>query len=234
MAGVQTSRRRLRSLAAIARELEAETSPERTRNRVTAATVAMVGGCDHAAISIVRRRGGVETVAATDEVATVVDAIQYETGEGPCLTAIYEHATYLIDDLASDQRWPVFSRRAITETGVRCMLSFRLFVQGDTLGALNLYSRRPAAFDESGRAVGTILAAHAAIAMSAARQMERVDQLEEALRSSREIGIAIGVLMNRGKIAQDEAFDRLRRSSQHLHRKLREIAADVVETGELP
>src|SRR3954454_23967685 len=99
--------------ADIARQLEAETSPERTQNRVTQAAVATVDGCDHAAISIVRRRGRVETVAPTDVVPTLVDAIQYETGEGACLTAIYEHATYLIDDLADGRHWPAFSRRAV-------------------------------------------------------------------------------------------------------------------------
>ena len=70
------------------------------------------------------------------------------------------------------------------------MLSFRLLVQSDRMGAVNLYSlysRHPAAFDEHSCAVGTVLAAHAAIAMSAAREHERADQVEDALRSSREI-----------------------------------------------
>ena len=114
------------------------------------------------------------------------------------------------------------------------MLSFRLFVQGDTIGVLNLYSRRPAAFDEHGHAVGAVLAAHGAIAMSAARQREHVEQLEDALLSSREIGMAMGVLMGRGGVTQDEAFALLRHASQHLCRKLREVAAEVVETGQLP
>jgi transcriptional regulator with GAF, ATPase, and Fis domain len=220
--------------ADIARQFEAEASPETTQNRVTQVALTMVDGCDHAGISVVRRRGGVQTVAATDDTAVVVDAIQYETGEGPCLTAIYEHATFLIDDLAEDRRWPAFSRRAVTETGVRSMLSFRLFLQGDTLGALNLYSRRPAAFDERDSAVGTVLAAHAAIAMSAAREHERAQNLEDALQSSREIGMAMGVLMALGRLTQEDAFAQLRSASQHLNRKLREVAADVVETGELP
>ena len=220
--------------ADIARQLEAEKSPEKTQDRVTQAAVATVGGCDHAAISIVRRRGGIETVAATDDVPTRVAAIQYATGQGPCLGAIFEHETYLIDDLVADERWPAFSRRAADETGVRSMLSFRLFVQGETIGALNLYSRHPAAFDDRGYAVGTVLAAHAAIALSAAEQHERGDRLEDALRSNREIGMAMGVLMGRGGVTQDEAFTVLRRASQHLHRKLHDVAAEVVESGELP
>jgi hypothetical protein len=69
------------------------------------------------------------------------------------------------------------------------MLSFRLLVQSDRMGAVNLYSlysRHSAGFDEHSCAVGTVLAAHAAIAMSAAREHERADQVEDALRSSRE------------------------------------------------
>ena len=220
--------------ADIARQLEAEKSPEKTQDRVTQAAVATVGGCDHAAISIVRRRGGIETVAATDDVPPQVDAIQYATGQGPCLGAIFDHETYMIDDLAADERWPAFSRRASDETGVRSMLSFRLFLQGDTLGALNLYSRHPEAFDDHGYAVASVLAAHAAIALSAAQERQRAERLEDALRSNREIGMAMGVLMGRGGVTQDEAFTVLRRASQHLHRKLRDVAAEVAESGELP
>ena len=220
--------------AGIARQLEAETSPERTQGRVTRAAVGTVDGCDHAAISIVRRRGAIETVAATDDVPMVVDAIQYETGEGPCLSAIFEHQTFLIDDLTVDERWPSFCGRASGDTGVRSMLSFRLFLRGDTLGALNLYSRHPKAFDRQGNAVGAVLAAHAAVAMSAAGEHERAGQLEDALRSSREIGMAMGVLMGRGRASQEEAFATLRHASQYLHRKLRDVAAEVVETGRLP
>ena len=46
--------------------------------------------------------------------------------------------------------------------------------------------------------------------------------------------MAMGVLMRRGGVTQDEAFTLLRQASQHLRRKLREVAADVVETGQLP
>jgi hypothetical protein len=99
-------------------------------------------------------------------------------------------------------------------SGCAAWLSFRLLVQSDRMGAVNLYSlysRHPAAFDEHSCAVGTVLAAHAAIAMSAAREHERADQVEDALRSSREIGMAVGVLMGRGGVTQDEAFAMLHR-----------------------
>jgi hypothetical protein len=114
-------------------------------------------------------------------------------------------------------------------------LSVRLFLQGDTIGALNMYSRDVQAFDEHACAVGTILAAHAAIAMQGARERDRSEQLDHALESNREIGMAtMGVLMTYGQMTQEQAFEVLRRASQHLNRKLHDVAAELVETGQLP
>jgi len=146
------------AFADIARQLQAEGTSETTRDRVTRAAVATVDGCDHAAISIIRRRGGIESVSATDDIPSRVDAIQYDVGEGPCLEAMSEHEAFAIDDLAADERWPAFSWRTVEETGVRSMLSFRLFVQGDTIGSLNLYSRCPAVFDEHARQCRVVIA----------------------------------------------------------------------------
>lgn len=221
--------------ADLARQLQTEKSPDQTQERVTRSAVETVDGCDHASITMVRRRGGgVETRAATDEVPVRVDAIQYETGQGPCLEAIAEHRSCLISDLATDERWPAFCHRAAAETGVRAMLSFRLFVADDTIGALNLFSRKVAAFDESARLIGTVLAAHAAIAVTAARDREHAEHVDEALLNSREIGMAMGLLMARGPATQQQAFDLLRLTSQRLNIKLRTVAATVIDTGRLP
>ncbi len=220
--------------ADIARQLQAERTAHSTLQRITSAAVDTVHGCDHAGITVIRRHGSVSTPASSDAVPRAVDAIQYEVDEGPCLGAIREHETYLIDDLTTEQRWPAFSRRAADETGVRSMLSFRLFVEEDTIGALNLYSRQVDAFDEHARAVGAILAAHAAVAITTARERDRVDDLETALRSNREIGMAMGIVMARGNCTSEQAFDLLRGASQHLNIKLRDIAIEVVDTGEIP
>ncbi|MDQ3762912.1 MAG: GAF and ANTAR domain-containing protein [Actinomycetota bacterium] len=218
----------------IARQLQAEQTPHQVLNRIATVAVKLVKGCDHAGISIVRRQGSIDTPVASDDVSPAVDAIQYEVGQGPCLEAIEEHESYLIDDLLTEDRWPAFSRRAAEETGVRSMLSMRLFVEEGTLGALNFYSHQPDAFDEHARAVGAVLAAHAAVAISASRERERVENLEKALESNREIGIAIGILMARGLHTREQAFDVLRRASQQLNIKLRDIASTLADTGELP
>lgn len=137
-------------------------------------------------------------------------------------------------DLTTEQRWPAFSARAAAETGLRSMLSLRLFVKEDTLGALNLYSRDSHAFNGEGTAAaaGAIFATYAALALASAREQERVEQLQQALASSRTIGVAIGVLMARHRLGEDEAFDLLRGASQRANRKLRQIATDLVASEE--
>lgn len=76
------------------------------------------------------------------------------------------------------------------------------FVEDATIGGLNLYSRRMKAFDEHAHAVGTILATHVALGIRATQDKERAEQLDQALQSNREITLASGVLMTRGKVTR--------------------------------
>ena len=114
------------------------------------------------------------------------------------------------------------------------MLAIRLFSEeADLIAALNLYSTNRDAFAEDALPICILLATHASLALTSAGQRERIVNLEQAIKSNREVGVAVGVLMSRHTITQQQAFDLLRMSSQHSHRKLREVAADVVETGDL-
>jgi GAF domain-containing protein len=219
--------------AAVARALASEPTVAAALQRLVEIARVIVPGCHHAGVTVLRR-GRPETPAATDEVSAAVDRVQYETGQGPCLSAILEQPTYRTGDLAAETRWPQFSGPAVERTGVRSVLAYRLFTEADTLGALNLYSREPDAFGDEAEAIGTILAAHAALALARAREREQITGLEQALASNRAIGMAIGVLMAIRRIGQDEAFDLLRTVSQRTNRKLREIADEVVHTGQLP
>ena len=218
------------AFADIARTLLAEDDVQHTLQKICDLAVETIEGCDHAGISFLKGKN-VSTPAASDDVPRAVDAIQYETGEGPCLDAIRKHEVFATGDLAAEDRWPNFSHRAHDETGVTSMLCFRLFVAADTLGALNLYSKGVDAFDEEASAVGMVFAAHAAIALSSALHDE---QMDEALRSRDVIGQAKGILMAREGLTADQAFDSLRRASQRLNVKLRELAAEVAYTGEPP
>jgi AmiR/NasT family two-component response regulator len=60
------------------------------------------------------------------------------------------------------------------------------------------------------------------------------DNLTRALDHSRAIGMAMGILMARHRLTDEQAFAALRRASQDSNRKLYLVAWDVVETGKLP
>ena len=213
------------TFADIARSLLCEDTVEATLQRIAELAVDTIEHCDYAGMTLVRGRH-MTTPASSADVPRRVDAIQLDTGEGPCLDAIREHEVFQTDDLLLEDRWPHFSQRAVEATGVRSMLSFRLFVDEDTLGALNLYSKQPAAFEEEDRVVGSVFAAHAAVALSSA---QRDQQMQDALRSRDTIGQAKGILMARQGVTADEAFDMLRRGSQRLNIKLAELAKRVAE-----
>jgi hypothetical protein len=105
-------------------------------------------------------------------------------------------------------------------------------------GWLSLYGHLPAAFGAIDRARGHLLATLAGLALDSASDraadLLRVDNLREALRTRELIGQAQGILMERERISADEAFDVLRRASQHVNVKLREIAQTLVDTGVSP
>jgi hypothetical protein len=132
--------------------------------------------------------------------------------------------------------------RVVTQIGlkpagraaVRSQLPIDVYVEDDTMNvALELASARTDAFDESDRTTATLLATHAALALTAARRLSKIENLERALQTSRRIGTAIGILMANHRVTEKEAFDLLRIASQSSHRKVHDIADDVVHTGEL-
>ena len=213
--------------AEVARSLLAQEDVQQTLQRIVDLAVETLDGCDHAGVTFVRGKR-FSTPASSSDVPPKVDAIQYETGEGPCLDAIREHEVFRTGDLGRETRWPRFSARAQRETGVTSMLSFRLFVDGDTLGALNLYSKSADAFDDEAQIYGSIFAAHAAVALSSALHDE---QMEEALQSRDLIGQAKGILMAREGVDADQAFDMLRRASQRVNKKLRDVAREITESA---
>jgi AmiR/NasT family two-component response regulator len=62
----------------------------------------------------------------------------------------------------------------------------------------------------------------------------KIDNYEIALHSARQIGMAMGIVMAGRRCTPEAAFEVLRACSQQLHRKLRDIADEVVLTGDLP
>jgi GAF domain-containing protein len=219
-----------------ARILFAAGSVTDTLAQVVALALATIEGCDFAGLFFVPETNVATSPVHTNPIVHEIDAIQRESGEGPGLDAIAQRQMFYAADVAEDPRWPHFGPQA-GGAGIRSVLALPLTTNG-SLGALNLYARYPAAFGVVDRAKGVILASLAGLAVSAAHSHEdeerRAENLNAALATREVIGQAQGILIERERISAAHAFDILRRASQHLNRKLRDVAQDLVETGEKP
>lgn len=230
MLGLMVDRNLTERLAAAARSMRSEHDVQGTLQRAVELAPEVIKGCDQAGVSMVRARKRVDTPAATDDVVRRCDQIQYELNEGPCLDAIWHTETVSSADLGNDDRWPIWGRR-VSELGMRSALCFQLFTDQDNLGALNLYSTDLDGFGDDDYENGLALAAHVAVALAAAQEVE---SLNSAVASRTVIGQAEGILMERYDLQAEEAFAVLRRVSQDSNVKVAEIASDLVRTRQTP
>lgn len=168
--------------------------------------------------------------ASTGEAPLLLDRLQQELGDGPCINAAKHQSIFRIEDTGRDERWPEFSAEA-ARLNVRSMLCVPLWIDERSLGALSLYADQVAAFTDLHERVTILLATFAALALAEA---QRADQLHDALDNRDVIGQAKGILMERHSITADMAFGVLSRVSQSENMKLAEIARHLAETGKLP
>ncbi|MBK5334005.1 MAG: GAF and ANTAR domain-containing protein [Ilumatobacteraceae bacterium] len=223
-----------RNVSQVAVALFAAGTVHGTLQRIVDLAELAVDGCEAAGIFL-DDHGKVVTAAASSALVEVVDRLQVDAGEGPCLDASRSNSTVYAADLIDDERWPTFAPSAVA-AGIRTVLAYSL--SADRPAALNLYARLPAAFGATARAQGLLFATLAGLALDSAEERasegKRSDNLVEALRTRELIGQAQGILMERERITGDQAFDVLRRASQHVNIKLREVAEALIETGESP
>lgn len=179
-----------------------------------------VRGARYAGITIARRRN-LDTPSATDRYPILLDRIQMREDEGPCWSAVREHHTIRIDDLAADGRWPRYRREALHQTPIRSALSFRLFAFRHSAGALNFYANHTRAFDDESLQVGLIVASLVALGWNILQQGK---QFRTAMASRDIIGQAKGMLMERFGIDPVAAFELLKRLSQASNTPVVEVA----------
>jgi GAF domain-containing protein len=193
-------------------------------------SVRLVGGTSTASITLAER-GRVITVAAADALAMQIDQHQYERGVGPCLDALRTASVVHVADLRRERRWGGFAT-VMLDHGVTGVLAVPLMVRDGAVGVLNLYASAGAGFDERDQQLAQALAAHAAVALTAALrtydQVSLTDNLRIALSSRSVIDQAIGIVMGRERCSADEAFDVLRKVSQQRNTKLRHVATELV------
>jgi GAF domain-containing protein len=200
---------------------------------ITRIAAAGIPGAESTSITLLRNDKPF-TAAHHGEMALAADELQYEKGYGPCMDAGRGGVLLRIDDTETEERWPDYVRHAQAEAGVRSSLSIPLPYQGSSIGALNNYSSKPAAFAspeslQAGLEVAEIVAVTVANADAHWRLGEQARNMRIAMESRAVIEQAKGVLMAQRHVDTDQAFEILRQASQRYNRKLREIAQGIVD-----
>lgn len=182
-------------------------------------------GIDHAGVTLAHRDGRLETAAATDGFVLELDRLQYEVGEGPCLSAVHEPEPIVVEHARHEARWHAFIPQAV-RLGLRAMLGVRIFTVQGTTGVLNLYSTVSDLVDDDARHLAELFAVQAALAYGHVRELTN---LQTAMSTRQTIGQAVGIVMERYGLDADRAFEHLVRLAANQETKLRDLATALVD-----
>ena len=194
-------------------------------------------GVSGSGLMIIDEQHALRDVASSDGPGRVLEKVQTETGQGPCVDTFVNDRMVSTADIGTDDRWPA-SRATIAEHGVHAVLGIPVHVGGLAVGSLDVYLDHPHDWNDSetsallryGQVVETTLRA----AMVAHQAGELADQLQHALDHRVVIERGVGFLMAREGVGAVEAFNLLRSTARSRRRKVIDIARELLETGALP
>jgi hypothetical protein len=219
------------ALGSLADALERDEQLSAVLQQVCELAVRAVPGTDLASLTRVGPAGP-ETTACTGQDAFYLDLDQYRAGHGPCLEAATKNVPVHAGLPDARRRWPEFDRAA-DAVGVVSVLSAPLTFADDEAGSLNLYGRRPGAFDGVEPVAELYVTAVRAVLRGTHRHhqaRELADNLKTALTSRSLIDHAIGIVMAARGLPADQAFALLKQESQDQNVKVRALAEQLVAT----
>lgn len=189
---------------------------------------------DAAGIVLGDARRELRAVAASDEAAHIMELLQLQNDEGPCLDCFQSATPVSVADLEDvSGRWPTFAAAVARHGGFRSIHALPLRLRGRAIGALNLFASTPGPLPELDLSLGQALADVATIGILQERAIRRGEVLNEQLQSALNNRVTIeqakGVLAQYGGLAPAEAFDRLRRYARGRNLKISDVARRIVE-----
>lgn len=190
-----------------------------------------VPGSAGAGASLINARGRRESTGATDPVVLRADRLQYELGQGPCLSAWAEQRPIIIQDTREETRWPLWTA-AVADLPLRSVLSVPLTTEGRHIGAIKVYSPSAGVFDDHSVFLIERLATPAAVMLGNVRDRESAQRLStlmvDALATRDLISNAQGVLMERMSVTAHEALIVMLSASRGEDKPLHLVAKDII------
>lgn len=225
--------------ARMAHLAQALADPEQDQATVAAAGLSMMCGlipqAECAALVIADPHAPARVLASTSQLASLAAQLQHREAQGPSVEALQGQPLVHAEDLGSSdarQRWPKLGS-ALADAGIRSAVSCCVAPDDQHRAEVSLFAGSPGAFNRLALERIPPLAAALNVLVVALLFRERATQLAHAVESNRQIGIAVGVIMTRRLCTAEQAFSALRRASERRHLKLREVAEQVIATGEL-
>lgn len=180
-----------------------------------------------------RHRDATFTVASSTPEVVVMDEVQYEVREGPCLEAIDTGSTVIVDDVRSEARWEEYGQK-VRHSGINAVMAVPLGVATDGGAVLNFYARAPHVFTPIQQRMAEAFAAQAARALELSLRISsgnrRVGDLRGALEARTATDLAVGIMMAENRCSQEQALSILKRSAETQDVPIRVIAERIVST----
>jgi GAF domain-containing protein len=224
-----SSERIIGSLEALAEVVQSQRTLGAALAQIAEAATRSVPRCDAASIAI-SIEGRPSTAAITARVALELDMVQYDTDQGPCLTAFRTLTTVRLDLVEEGEAFPHVAAAA-EALGVNSVLSVPAIWRDEPVGTMNLYSRT-GPFDKTAETVAAVLAAQVAMAVSrspefgAARSVVTEAQRETDERGN--VNLATGLLMVNEDCTAEQAEGLLREAAASDEETIVEIARRII------
>ena len=188
-------------------------------------------------VMIADEHNSLHYVAASDGPGRVLEVVQTEAGQGPCVEAFVTNTVTVSEDGATDPRWPAIND-TLAGHGIHAVLGVPVRLGGIPIGTLDVYRDHVHEWDESEQAglrrYSDVIETTLTAAMAAHRAGALADQLQYALDYRVMIERAVGYLMASHQLDATAAFDLLRRTARSNRRKVAELAEHLLTHGTLP
>jgi transcriptional regulator with GAF, ATPase, and Fis domain len=187
---------------------------------------------DAAGLMLADQTGTLRVVGSSCEQARMLELLEVQNEEGPCLDCYRAGTPVEAEDLGSGGSWPDFSRGALA-AGFHSVLALPMRLRDDVIGALNLFRLPPGRLNKADRSACQALADVATISLLQERAAQEVrilaEQLQVALNNRVIIEQAKGVLAERADMDMDAAFQLLRGHARRNNLRLPDVAQAVIE-----
>jgi signal transduction protein with GAF and PtsI domain len=202
--------------------------------RVVEATRTVVG-VDGTGLTLAHEDGQPRWVAVSDAAMELLEQVQHDLGEGPCLAAFAEDRVVAVEDLGSELVWDRLAA-VVGQLRVCGVLSVPVRLASQPVGTLDVYATRPRAWStgevEALGALAVVTAELVSTGVELANREVEVAQLRQALANRVWIEQAKGVLIASQGVSPDQAFEQLRKQARSSSRKLADLAQEVVQAAQ--